>query len=448
MTRGKFDVVVLGTGPSGSSIAKRCAAAGMSVAIVEKGQVGGVCALRGCNPKKVLVRAAELVRLATASEGRLGSFPNPHIDWGRLMEFKAEFTGPVPESVRGALQEQGVEIFLGAPEFESPSLLTVGDVGLQADAFVLATGSVPVPLDLPGADLVRTSDQFLELDEAPERSLFVGGGYISFEFAHVLAAAGKQVAIWERGEHPLDSFDPDLVQQLCDHSEDMGIEIHRERELVQVTQGKGGFEARNERGEAWHGDAVFHGAGRVPNLDGLRLDRAEVEVHRDGVSVDGYLRSTSNPRVLATGDCAASGHPALTPVAHAHAHAVVENLKSGQDRIEPDVKGVASVAFTVPPLAGVGLTQGEAEEKGVEHSVLSGDMASWGSVRKEPSRCAAYKLILGPDKEILGAHLLGPGAAETINLFSLAIRAGWTAADLKSAPLAFPTHGHDVRSMV
>jgi glutathione reductase (NADPH) len=195
-------------------------------------------------------------------------------------------------------------------------------------------------------------------------------------------------------------------------------------------------------------DLVVHGVGRVPNLVGLDLDAANVESGPRGIRVDGYLRSTSNPRVLAAGDCADSGAPPLTPVASAHADCIAHNWIAGEDRSRPDVEGIARVVFTVPPLAAVGLTEERARRAGLELDVRAGEHADWNATRKVGQRCAAYKLIVDAQSDrLLGAHVLGPRADELANLFTLALRKRCTATELASTPFAFPTFGHDVRSM-
>jgi glutathione reductase (NADPH) len=448
----RFDLVVLGSGPAGSSVAARCAEAGWSVAVIEEREPGGTCALRGCNPKKVLVDAAALVDLARRSDGRLARFPDATIDWSELVEFEREFTDDVPQQTAERFEAKGIRLYRGRGRFVGPTTLQVGDERIEAGQVLIATGSRPASLDFPGAELIATSDDFLTLDELPEQVLFVGGGYISFEFAHVAARAGCQVTIVERLPRPLAGFDEDLVDRLIERTREVGIEVLLETDVTRCrSEGSGlvvelGGASGGKRGVG----LVVHGGGRVPSIDGLDLHLGQVAFGDDGIEVDEHMRSTTNDRVLAAGDCVDTDAGALTPVASAHAHAIATNLLASKDgdRQRPDVRAVPRVVYNVPPLAGVGPTEAQARERGLEFEVRQGDMSGWNSVKRVSEPCAAYKLLVAPDDRLLAAHLVGPGAAETINLFVLALRAGMTASELKSAPLAFPTFGHDVRSMV
>ena len=171
-----FDLIVLGSGSSGSTVAKKASEYGMSVAIVENREFGGTCALRGCNPKKVLTRSAEYMDLIRTMDGRLIRKGNAHLDWSTARQFQRTFVDPVPESEKASLEEAGVETFQGEPTFTGPRKLEVGGRPLTADRFVIATGSKPSPLDLPGFERLTTSDEFLFLDDLPKSIVFLGGG--------------------------------------------------------------------------------------------------------------------------------------------------------------------------------------------------------------------------------------------------------------------------------
>lgn len=448
----KFDLVVLGTGPSGSRVAKGCAEAGWNIAIVESREFGGTCALRGCNPKKVLVRAAELVDWARRAEGRLIRSTNPHIDWADLIAFKNTFTDPVKEKSEASFKKRGIATFQGRSRFLDANSIAVGDHHLTANHFVIAVGSRPRSLDLPGEELITTSDEFLDLPVLPRRILFVGGGYISFEFAHVARCCDHEITIITRGDRPLRAFDKDLVARLVDHSRDIGIEFHAHTDLRSVTRRGETLEVSvgNANGERTiETDLVVHGAGRVPHLDGMNLCNAGIESSARGVRVNEFLQSVSNPHVFACGDCADSGAKALTPPANQQGRTIVQNLVAGELKHRPDYGIVPAAVFTIPPLASIGLTEAEARSRQMDIDVRAGDMSDWGSVRKVCGAAASFKLIIcNVTDRIVGAHLFGPHAAETINLFALAMKFGLTATDIKSTLFTFPTFSADVRTMI
>jgi glutathione reductase (NADPH) len=447
----QFDLVVIGTGSAASTVASRCRSAGWSVAVVDSRPFGGTCALRGCDPKKVLVAAAEAMDWSRRLQGKGIEPGGIRIDWGALVRFKRTFTEPVPAARERSFAKAGIAMFHGRARFENDATVRVGDDQLMGNHIVIATGAQPAPLTFPGAEHLITSDQFLELDALPPRIVFVGGGYISCEFAHVARRAGAAVTIVHRGDRLLEGFDPDLVASLDRHSRTLGIDIRLGREVQGVERHGSGYAVRASgpsATEALDADLVVHGAGRVAEIDDLDLAAGRVERGRRGVKVDAWLRSVSNPRVYAAGDCAETDGLPLTPVAGLEGRVAAANLLAGANRV-PDYTGIPSVVFTLPPLATVGLSEAAARARQLKFRVTHEDTAGWYSSRRRGEECSGFKVLIEEDTDrILGAHLLGPHAEETINLFALAMRHGLTAAQLKESIYAYPTHGSDIPYMV
>ncbi len=446
-----FDLIVIGTGAGGSAAAYRCRAAGWRVAVVDELPYGGTCALRGCDPKKVLVGAADLADWNRRMQGR-GMTGDAHISWPDLMRFKRAFTDPVPADREKAFEKAGIATYHGPARFVGLDKLSVdGDV-LAARHFVIAAGAKPRRLGIPGEEHLVTSTAFLELNRLPPRIAFVGAGYISFEFAHVARRAGAQATIVGRG-NPLQHFEPHLVARLVDHTRSLGIELRLDAEVAGIEQRGAGYRLRvNTQGrtEMVDADLVVHGGGRVPNTEELDLGTANIGAEPDGgVRVNEFLQSVTNPRVYAAGDAAASpGSLPLTPVAGYKGAIVASNLLQGNART-PDYRGIPSVVFTVPPLAGVGLTEAKAREQRLDIRVKTQDTSSWYSNRRVAETCAMFKVIVENQTDrVVGAHLLGPHAEEVINLFALAIRSGVPATDLKHLLYAYPTSGSDVPYML
>lgn len=448
----QFDLLVIGTGPAASRVAAQCAAEDWKVAIAEKREFGGTCALRGCNPKKVFVRAAELVDFARRSDGKLARSADVSIDWASLVRFKREFTDSIPKESQASYQKKGITTLRGAAQFRSPSQLLVGEELVQPRHVMIATGARPATLEFEGRQFVITSDEFMELDQLPKQLLFIGGGYISFEFAHVAARAGSEVTILDRGDRMLKQFSADLVDRLIERSRSLGMRLETNANIHSIApRDDGGLRVNADvEGEAKQFDVelVVHGAGRVPNLDGMDLETGNVEYGKAGVTVNEYLQSVSNPAVYAAGDCANTDAPALTPVANQEGRTIAQNLLNG-NHSRPDYGDVPAAVFTVPALASVGLTEQSAREQGREFEIKQGDMSDWGSVKKVCEPCAAFEILIDPQSDrILGAHLLGPRAEETINLFALAMKFNLTATNLKSVLMTFPTFASDVREMI
>jgi glutathione reductase (NADPH) len=445
----RYDLVVIGTGVA-SKVASRCRAAGWTVAVIDSRPFGGTCALRGCIPKKILVAAAEGVHGARSLIGQGVHADGVAIDWPARMRVKRAVTDPTPRSTEQGYASAGIAAFHGRARFVGPTTVTVGDDRLTGRRVLIAAGSMPQPLGFPGAEHVATSDQFLELEELPPRVVFIGGGFISFEFAHVAARAGARATIVHRGARPLESFDPDLVDQLVERTRELGIGVELGAEVRAVERTAGGIVVRAEvsgHERRFEADLVVHGAGRVPEIHDLDLAVAGVNTEKRGVVVNDYLQSVSNPAVYAAGDAAASGPP-LTPVADHHADVVATNLLEG-NRKTVNYTGLASAVFTVPPLASAGLTEKAAREQGLRFRAHREDTSGWLSSRRAGETTSGSKVLVEEDGgRILGAHLLGPHADEVINVFVLAIRLGARADDLKHLLYAYPTVGSDIPYMV
>lgn len=440
-----LDLVVIGTGAAATAAATACSEKGWSVAIADSRPYGGTCPLRGCDPKKVLVGAAELVDWAERMEGK-GVRSVAAIDWRSLIAFKRTFTEPVPASREKRLREAGITTHHGRARMVGPTAVEVAGQTLEARHVVIATGARPRTLSFPGAELLTTSDEFMELEDLPPRVAFVGGGYISFEFAHVAARAGSEVTIVHRGERPLEDFDPDLVRLLVQRSRAMGIDVVLGAEVEEVTREADGMRV-HAGGRELAADLAVHGAGRVPEIDDLNLEAAGVESEDHGVKVNAFLQSVSNPAVYAAGDCDTSGAP-LTPVASYEGRIVARNLLEG-NCCRVDYTGVPTVVFTLPPLARVGLLETEAREQELDVEVHHAETGDWYSSRRLGESAAGHKVLVDKTSgKIAGVHLLGWRSEEVVNVFALAIRHGLAAAVLGSTPFAYPTHASDIASMM
>ncbi|WP_417383435.1 dihydrolipoyl dehydrogenase family protein [Gimesia sp.] len=448
----QFDILILGSGPSATRIAERCAEK-YRVAVIDSQEIGGICALHGCNPKKVLVHAAELVDWVSRSKGQLiDQHSQANIDWSQLIAFKETFTNPVTPQKTKKFQQKNISLFHGQAHFTGLNTIEVDGVSLEGEKIVVCTGAKPATLHFPGEDLLTHSDQFLETQKLPSELIFIVGGYISFEFAHVARRAGSAVTVVEQNERPLTGFEPSLVDTLVEYSRSLGIDIvlsacvqslskTKDRKLQLTVQNS---DAQKE----YFAEMVVHGAGRVPATAGLDLERAVVEYDETGIKVNEYMQSVSNPHVYAAGDVVATAQPRLTPVANQQGYTIVKNILEGNHET-PDYGVVPRVLFTVPQLASVGMDETQASEAGYVYETQTGDMSQWGSLRKVGMTCAAYKILVEKSTDqILGAHLLAPDAAETINLFAMAMKFRLTAKEVKSVLFAFPTSASGIRNML
>lgn len=446
-----YDLIVIGAGMAGVAAANKCGAAGWRVAIVDALPYGGTCALRGCDPKKILRRGAEIMDAARLMQGKGIDPGDLSINWADLMAHKRGFTDPVPDKMEKGLSGNGVETLHGAARFTGSNTLEVDGTAYQSERFLVAAGAMPRPLSFTGADLVIDSTDFLNLEALPNRVLFIGGGFVSFEFAHIAARAGANPIIVDRGARPLRGFDPDLVEMLIDRSGGIGVDLMRETEIVSVSEASRAFTVEVKSGDETRTietDLVVHGAGRVAALADLNLEAAGVDYSDKGIVVAPHLQSTTNSAVFAAGDFADTDGMPLTPVAVIEGKVAASNMLK-DTQTAPDYAGIPTAVFTVPEVARVGMLESEARDAGYDVDVRFTDTGDWYSNYRIGETSAAAKVLVDKSNgKILGAHLFGPEYGELINFFGLAIKLGLAAKQLKSMTAAYPSVGSDLGSLL
>jgi glutathione reductase (NADPH) len=444
-----YDLIVIGTGTAAQVAAGRARKAGRSVAVIDHRPFGGTCALRGCDPKKMLVSGAEAVDFARRMHRR-GVTGNLRIDWQELIAFKRTFTDPVPRKREESFARQGIDAFHGMARFTGPDSVAVEGRSLNGKHILIATGARPVTLRFPGAEHAITSDAFMELEHLSPRIAMVGGGYIAAEFSHIASRAGAKVTVLQRGARLLPNFDGDLVGWLMEKFDEIGVEVRTQHAVTAIEQSGREYRVHTQtpKGEAVvAADLVVHAAGRVPEIDELNLPAANVAVADGRLRLNDYLQSVTTPIVYAAGDAAAKGPP-LTPVSSHDAKVVAANILEG-NRHRPDYRGVPSVAFTLPPIAAVGLSEAAARQRTPNVRVNCAKVPDWYTARRVAETVYGYKTLVEQDSgRILPAHLVGPHADEVINLFGLAIRYDLTTDDLKSTMFAYPTGASDIGDML
>lgn len=443
-----YDLVAIGSGTAATGVVSRVAKAGRRTAVIDYQPLGGTCALRGCDPKKMMVSAEEVLSAFHHMRGH-GVEGDLRIDWPELMQFKRSFTDPIPSKREKEFTEVGADIFHGTARFTGPETLEVDGSRLSFRHALIATGARPVPLGIPGEELVATSDEFMELEELPKRILFIGGGYIAAEFSHLTARAGADVIVVQRGPRLLPQFEADLVDLLLPRFRELGINVHTDAEVTAVRRHGQAFQVTTHTGDGeqtFEADLVVHAAGRRPDLDRLNLDAGGVAMEDGRLKLTEQLRSVSNSSVFAAGDAAAKGPP-LTPVSTQDAKVVASNLLGTP--ASADYRGVPSVVFTIPAMTAVGLTEDQARERKLDHRVIWRSVPQWFTARRLGETIYGHKILIDRQTDrILGAHLVGPHAEEVINLFALAIRHELPAGKLADTIFAYPTGASDVSSML
>ncbi|GAA4232611.1 NAD(P)/FAD-dependent oxidoreductase [Postechiella marina] len=445
----KFDVVVIGSGTAGQTVATTCAKNGLNVAIADNRVFGGTCANRGCDPKKVLLAATEAIHISNNLQGK-GIDTLPQLNWGNLQKFKKKFTKAVPAGTESKLNDLGIHLYHQSPKFIDKNTLKIEGKTVKAAKIVIATGQVPRPLHFKGSQFLKTSDDFLNLKKLPKHITCIGAGYIGMEFAHIAARSGAKITIIDNGKRPLNAFDPDLVELLVSVSKSIGIEFIFNSDVTQIKKLRKNLKityTKKGKKKELKSRFVLNTSGRIPAINQLDLDKGNVAYSKKGILVNKHLQNPTNSNVYACGDV--SDHSlALTPLSGLEGIVVAENIIHG-NRKEIEATKIPSTVFTLPHLASVGLTESEAKKRYKNIIINYESVPQWFNAKRLQSKAYAYKLIINKlTNHIVGAHLLSENAGETINLFALAINNEISAEALKRTIFTYPSFSYDIKSML
>jgi glutathione reductase (NADPH) len=447
---GKFDVLILGGGNAGMGVTVATRKAGLSVAMVEARDLGGTCPHRGCTPKKVLVAAGHALDEIERASAHCITVGKPKLDWAGLIDREKKMIAHLPDSFARLMADRGVEVLREHATFAGPNTVRVGDRTIEAKNIVIATGSKPRKLPIPGAEHMITSDDILSEREQPRGVVFVGGGVIAFELGQVYARAGTKVTILEVLPRFLPALDADAVARIAAENERIGIAAKTKVKVNRIAPRGSRFAVSFEYDGIEHtieADRVVNGAGRVADVDQLNLEAANVRLRDGRIELDEYMRSASNPAVHVCGDALWTS-PQLSPIATYEGRIVGRNIVEGPVA-KPEYSSMASCVFTVPALASVGLTEAKASEGGRKIKVETNDMSDWLSSRTYNESVAWAKVIVDQSSDrIVGAHMVGHAAEELIHMFAFAMKFGITASDIRETVFAYPTFSSDIKSMV
>ena len=441
----RFDLIVLGAGSGGLSVAQHAARLGARVALFDPDALGGTCVNRGCVPKKAMWFAAQMADMhRLAADFGFETTPM-RLDWARFRRLRDQYIAGIRNRYETRLHVAGIRVIT-----EAAHLLSVDTVatatGLRASApqIVIATGAHPRRLDIPGFELGMLSDDIFALESAPQHIAVVGGGYVAVEFACVLRALGCKVDLLVR-EGLLTGFDVELVEVLSMQMQAHGIRVVRNKRVTAARGQPGAIMLETADGAEYGAyDALLWAIGRVPNSAGIGLEEIGVACDEQGhVLVDAY-QNTSVQGICAVGDV--TDRKALTPVAVAAGRALADRLIGGHPDAKFDDSAIPSVVFAEPPLGMVGLTEQQARAR-------HGDTVSAHSGRYTPlqwmvagrSEQSVVKLVcVGDDRKVVGIHVLGPGSDELLQGFAVALQKGLYWHDLKAAIAIHPTAAEEL----
>ena len=434
------DIVIVGGGPGGYVAAIHAAHLGANVALIEKDALGGTCLNRGCIPTKALVKSMEvLLETKRASDSGI-DVGDIKVNFQKVMARKSNIVSQMVAGVEQLMKANKIAVYRGTGRMLSPRLIKVNDGEIATKKVIIATGSESTPLPVPGLELpgVLTTDDILELKELPESLVVVGGSHVGAEFACIFNAFGTKVTIVKRRPLQLEPVDEEIGRRFAQTLPGQGIEvkigaavkaIRQEGSILRVVwdtpEGEQGVE----------GQMVLMATGRAPYTDGLGLSEVGVNMEKKAVVVNERLE-TNIPDVYAIGDVI--GKNMLAHVASYEGEIAVENAL-GRSR-QADYRAVPSCVFTRPEIAGVGITEKEARERGIPHKVSKFPFAACGRAVAMDEKVGVVKIICDAENgRVLGMHIMGPHASDLIAEGVLAIQLGATAKDVAYTIHAHPT---------
>lgn len=439
-----FDAIVIGAGEAGALIASLAVDAGRRVAMIYKEPYGSTCLNVGCVPSKFLIHRARVAHLVRTAErfGIVGGAP--HVDLGRIVAAKKELVdGHRAESFDAARDAQRLTLVSGEARFRSAREIVVGDRVLAADRVFIATGMRPTIPHIDGLDTVQafTNEDLMDITEAPSRLIVVGGGYVACELGQTYARFGSDVVIVQSRDRLLPDEEPDVSTVLAESFGREGIEIvlgHRAVSAQRTADGvRVAVRSREGNMRVLDGSHLLVAAGRRPNTDGLALDAAGVATNDNGfVEVDEFFATTA-PGVYAAGDVL--GIQPFTRVSQEEARVAYANALEGK-RTTLDRGALAHAVFTEPEVASVGVTEAAAREAGEDVAVgyVTFDQVTKADLLDETDGFIKY-VVERRTRRVLGAHVIGPQAADLLFDIELLMRHGLPLDALGSTVGIFPT---------
>jgi pyruvate/2-oxoglutarate dehydrogenase complex dihydrolipoamide dehydrogenase (E3) component len=437
-----YDLIVVGAGSGGYAAARTARDLGASVAMVDRGPLGGLCILRGCMPSKTLIATSDAAYEVDHAHELGVSASRAAVDFPFVMARKKEIIGGFTDYRVAAIDT--FPVFRGAARFESPTELRVGDVRLRGRAFVIATGSVVAPPAIPGLAQAGyiDSDGALELTAPPASMIVLGGGYVSTELGQFFARTGTALTIVIRGRHLLSGEDADIGEALTEYLREDGIRIETNAQAHRVSVRADGKKVvhftRDGHEEEVAADEIFYALGRVPNIDDLGLDVAGVRAHKiRGIEVDQTLR-TSNRAIFAVGDV--TGQFLLVHVAIQQGEVAARNaIRNADERIDYSLSKAHTV-FSDPQVAVAGDTEKELLTAGVAYVKATYPFSDLGKAISIGKTKGFVKMLASPlDGKLLGVAILGAHASDLIHIPLAAMAFGATVFDYLKIPHLHPT---------
>ena len=439
-----FDLFVIGAGSGGVRASRVASAHGAKVGIAEEHKVGGTCVIRGCVPKKLLVYGAHFAEDLDDAAMFGWDVPQKRFDWPVLRDNVLAEVSRLEGAYSETLTNHEVKIFRERATLTGPnSVQLASGKTVTADKILIATGARPLMPDIPGIEHAISSNEVFHLEKLPGRIVIVGGGYIANEFAGIFHQFGSHVTLVNRTETMLRGYDQQLVDRLLQISLSKGIHFEFNSTFKRIERSDDGTLKMTMEGcDDMTADQVLFAVGRRPNVESLGLDAAGVEVGERGeIKVDADNR-TSAPSIYAVGDV--TDRVQLTPVAIREGHAFADSV-FGTKPCQVDYDCIPSAVFSHPPLAGVGLTEGQARNKLGSVKTYTSDFRPMKNVLAGRNERSLYKLVVdGETDRIVGVHMIGPDAPEILQAAAIAVKAKLKKSDFDAVVALHPTMAEEL----
>ncbi|HET9810459.1 MAG TPA: glutathione-disulfide reductase [Sphingomicrobium sp.] len=439
-----FDLFVIGAGSGGVRAARVAAAHGARVGIAEEFRVGGTCVIRGCVPKKLLVYGAHFAEDLDDAAMFGWDIPKKQFNWPVLRDNVLSEVGRIEGAYTDALTNHGVEIFRERAALAGPnSVKLASGKDITAGKILIATGARPQMPDIPGIEHAISSNETFELEQIPRRITIVGGGYIANEFAGIFNEFGSSVTLVNRTDVLLRGYDQQIVDRLIQISVRKGIDFKFNATIDRIERVKsGGLKLGMTGCDNIEADELLVAVGRKPNTEVLGCEGVGVELGDHGaVKVDADNR-TSVESIFAVGDV--TDRVQLTPVAIREGQAFADSF-FGDRPTQVDYDAIPSAVFSHPPLAGVGLTEGQAREELGPIRTYTSDFRAMKNVLAGRDERSLYKLVVdGENERIVGIHMIGPDAPEILQAAAIAVKAKLSKADFDATIALHPTMAEEL----
>jgi glutathione reductase (NADPH) len=439
-----FDLFVIGAGSGGVRAARVAAAYGARVAIAEEHKIGGTCVIRGCVPKKLLVYGAHFAEDLDDAAMFGWDIPEKRFDWPVLRDNVLAEVERLKDAYTETLSNHKVTIFAERAILTGPHSLKLGSgQEVSADKILIATGARPQMPEIEGIEHAISSNEVFHLEELPRRILIAGGGYIANEFAGIFQEFGAHVTLVNRTDVILRQYDQQVVDRLLQISIRKGIDFRFNATIDRIERGaNGALHVAMTGCDDMEVDQLLFATGRRPNVEGLGLETAGVEVGDKGqIKVDADSR-TSVPSIYAVGDV--TDRVQLTPVAIREGQVFADTV-FGNKPTRLDYGCIPSAVFSHPPLAGVGMTEGQARNRLGSVKVYTSDFRAMKNVLAGRNERSLYKLVVdGETEEIVGLHMIGPDAPEILQAAAVAVKARLKKSDFDATVALHPTMAEEL----